>query len=334
MPLLAAAGDEPAAATGLQRVVVFTDYAPAARSSELLQRLATPLTERRTQLQLSHSGGALREQSIDLAQEQFTLYVPPEAPAGGYRLLVFVPPWDNASVPPGWMPVLDRHGMIFVSAARSGNDASIVGRREPLALLAAYNVMRRYAVDPQRVYVGGFSGGARVALRLALGYPDLFRGALLNAGSDPIGDAQAVLPQPDLLRQFQQSTRLVYLTGADDRVNLEHDAASMQSMRQWCQFNLDQQRIASAGHEVADARALQRALDGLLEDAPGDAARLALCRSRIEQQLAAQLQRAWQLVGEGALQPARAALESIDSRYGGLAAAESIRLAQRLDAPP
>ena len=56
-------------------------------------------------------------------------------------------------------------------------------------VLAAYNVMKRYAVDPQRVFVSGFSGGARVAMRLALAYPDLFRGALMDAGSDPIGDA-------------------------------------------------------------------------------------------------------------------------------------------------
>jgi poly(3-hydroxybutyrate) depolymerase len=52
-----------------------------------------------------------------------------------------------------------------------------------LALIAAQNAMAQYSVDPQQVYIGGFSGGSRVALRLALGYPDVFHGALLNAGS-------------------------------------------------------------------------------------------------------------------------------------------------------
>jgi len=71
-----------------------------------------------------------------------------------------------------------------VTAANSGNDAPTIDRREPLALLAAHNTMKQYPVDPQQVYIGGFSGGARVALRLALAYPDVFHGALLNAGSD------------------------------------------------------------------------------------------------------------------------------------------------------
>src|SRR5437879_3459051 len=94
-------------------------------------------------------------------------------------------------------------------AARSGNDASVLARREPLALLAAHNLMQRYPVDPERVYVGGFSGGARVAMRLALGYPDLFRGAILNAGSDPIGGAEIPLPPRDMFMRFQSSKRIV-----------------------------------------------------------------------------------------------------------------------------
>src|SRR5208282_4778992 len=71
------------------------------------------------------------------------------------------------------------------------------------ALLAAQNIMHRYTVNPDRVYVAGFSGGSRVAMRLALGYPDLFRGALLNAGSDPIGDALAPIHPRILFSAFR-----------------------------------------------------------------------------------------------------------------------------------
>jgi poly(3-hydroxybutyrate) depolymerase len=110
--------------------------------------------------------------------------------------------------------------MILVSAANSGNGAGVLNRREPLALLAAENIMRSYPLDPERVYIGGFSGGSRMALRIARGYPDVFHGALLNAGSDPIGNAQIPLPPQELLRQFQESTRVVYVTGAHDNFNL------------------------------------------------------------------------------------------------------------------
>jgi hypothetical protein len=62
--------------------------------------------------------------------------VPAQAPRQRYSLLVFVPPWDAATVPPQWISTLDGHEMIFVSAANSGNDANVLDRREPLALLA------------------------------------------------------------------------------------------------------------------------------------------------------------------------------------------------------
>ena len=52
----------------------------------------------------------------------------------------------------------------------------ILERRLPLALLGYWNARSRYPIDPDRVYVGGLSGGSRVAQIAALAYPDVFRG--------------------------------------------------------------------------------------------------------------------------------------------------------------
>src|SRR5262249_23662500 len=162
---------------------------------------------------LEAAHGATANQPVDLADEKFLIYLPSQKPEQGYALLVFVPPWEEAGLPRQWAPILDKYGVLFVTAARSGNKEHVL-RREPRALLAAFNVTQRCPIDPRRVYVGGFSGGARVALRLALGYPDVFRGALLNAGSDALGNADAVppisLPPRELLYRFQESSRLVY----------------------------------------------------------------------------------------------------------------------------
>jgi hypothetical protein len=318
--------------TGLQTDIVFTEYSLASRLSELAKRLLSPLEAQRLFPRLDQAHSSLSEQSIDLARERFTLYVPAESPPNGYGLLVFVPSWQNAYLPAGWAAPLERHGLIFVSAAESGNRESILTRREPLALLAAQNVTLRYRVDPRRIYIGGFSGGSRVALRLALGYPDVFHGALLDDGSDPIGDRQAPLPSAELFRRFQESTRVVYLTGATDSINIEHDAGSMQSMKQWCVFNLTQEIVAWEGHDIADQRALQRALDRLLEDAPIDSTKLATCRARIDQELTTQLQRVEELLGAGRVRGARDLLHRLDQRFGGLAAPRSIELATAIAA--
>lgn len=211
--LPALAGEPPV--TGLQRDVVFTDFPAYARNGELLRRLVSPLNAQRLLQRLTPT--AVRAQPLDPARQSFVLYVPSgPPPTSGYALLVFVPPWDDAHVPTQWIPVLDRWHTIFVSAAQSGNDADVLNRREPLALLAAHGVMRRYHVDPAHVYIGGFSGGSRIAMRLALGYPDVFKGAVLDAGSDSIGTAELPLPPVELLHQFQQSSRIVFLTGSDD----------------------------------------------------------------------------------------------------------------------
>lgn len=320
------------AATGLQPEVVFSDYSPLSATPELLRRLLSPLAGAQIQESLGRSGQKLIAQSIDLAAEHYVLYVPPLAPPRGYGLLVFVPPWQDARLPADWGPVLDRAGLIYVAAARSGNEENVLARREPLALLGAYNVMQRYPVDAERVYVGGFSGGSHIALRLALAYPDLFRGALLNAGSDPLGSGVPPLPPADLFRRFQESTRLVYVTGErDSRLGL--DAASQQSMHHWCVFDTDAQTTLGAAHEIASSAALSRALEALLVHNAPEAAKLARCRADIGREVAAALQKVQSLIDSGKRADAQKALLDIDKRFGGLAAPRSVQLEAALNAP-
>jgi hypothetical protein len=332
IPLLAAGGDVPAVG-GLQHDVVFTHYSPLSRSSELVRRLLSPLNALRVSQESSRPGHAIREQPLDLVQEKFAVYVPSHAPPNGYALLVFVPPWQEATMPPSWTSPLDRHGMIYVSAANSGNDADVLDRRVPLAVLAAYNIMRKYPVDPQRIYIGGFSGGSRVAERIALGYPDLFRAALLLAGSDPVGTAQLSLPPATLFRQFQDTTQLVYLTGQNDQDHLDMDSRSQQSLREWCVFHLDTVSAPWSGHEVVTPGPLTHALDLLDKPAQPDPGRLADCRARIDRQLTDQLQQAENLLATGRPDAARTLLDKLDVRYGGLAAPRSIQLAEKIAVP-
>lgn len=316
------------AAGEIFRDVVFTDYSERSSSPELARRMLSPLAAAQLARQATRSGKTMVEQPIKLSDEKFIVYVPSPSPARGFGLLVFVPPWQDARLPQGWAPALDRYGVIFVSAARSGNDESVLDRREPLALLAAQNIIQRYPVDPERVYIGGFSGGSRVAQRLALGYPDVFRGAILNAGSDPIGNAQIPLPPKDLFFQFQSSTHIVYVTGAGDSFQLGGDMASMHSMREWCVFDVQDHAAPSAVHEVAGSTALSWALGALMHDARPDPGKLAGCRSAIEGALKLKIQQVESLVAGGHLDDAQKLLTKIDEHYGGLAAPRSVDLAQ------
>jgi pimeloyl-ACP methyl ester carboxylesterase len=314
---------------GLKNDVVFTEYSPLSSIVELSRRLFSPLTALRLNQYAAGAGKTLGGQPIDLAKERYSIYVPssPHASAGTYSLLVFVPPWPRAEVPRAWIPALNRYNTILVTAANSGNDAPTIDRREPLALLAAYNVMKQYPVDPQQVYIGGFSGGARIALRLALGYPDVFHGALLNAGSDSIGSADVPLPPADLFRRFQESTRLVYLTGERDEENLARDVSSRRSLEKWCVFDLITQTEPRTAHELADASSFGRSVQALLDPHESHPDKLAECRTRIEQKLGMELQQVESAFARGESKPAQELLTSIDARYGGLAAPRSVQLA-------
>ena len=321
--LLTFIGGNSALGAGAPTMVRFSFYTALSSNSELAHRFLTPLTAASVPARLAAMGKQLSDQPIDLSEERFLLYVPGGVPVSGYGLLVFIPPWDEARLPEGWDDVLDRYGLIFVSASRSGNDQTDLGRREPLAILAEQNVAREFRLDRTRIFIAGFSGGAHVAMRLALAYPDVFRGAILDAGSDPIGTAEVHIPAAELFHRFQESSRLVYLTGARDVTRLEMDATSIRSMRDWCQNNIDEIRPDS-DHTVADPRALARAIEALLAPIEPDAAGLAACRRAVEGRLSAELDQLRALRTAGKADEASALLKRIDSRFGGLAASETV----------
>lgn len=314
---------------GATRQVVFTRYSPLFGNAEILRRLLSPLAQESVRESLARSHAALAPYAIDLAQEKFLVYVPSSAPPSprGFALLVFVPPWDEARLPSGWIFQLNRYGFIFVTPAKAGNTAAVLSRRVPLALAAEENIVREYPVDPKRIYVGGFSGGSRVALRVALGYPDIFHGALLNAGADPLGGGYP-LPPRNLLQQFQSSSRLVYVTGDLDTTSLTSDANSVESLRDWCVFDTETHETPDTGHEVMSPEAFGQALGRLLSHGRSDPARLDACRAHLRAALQAQLGRAKALMSRGNRSAARKVLLEIDERYGGLAAPEILALAR------
>ncbi len=326
-----AAADAP---TGLQPAVTFTDATPLSRNAEIAARMLTPLAARGMQRMLARSGRTLSGQPIAVEKESFLLLVPGKMPPGGYGLLVFIPAWKDARIPKGWQGVLEDEGVIYVSAANSGNDADVLARRVPLALAAAAHVLKTWPVNPAHIFVGGMSGGSRIALRVALGYGDLFHGALLNSGSDPIGDAISPLPPPRVFHAFQEQMRLVWLSGELDPVNVTTDLNSDTVMARMCVANRDRRTMPRLGHETADPASLAWALDRLLAPREPFGAEGTACRAGHEGEMAEALAWVAALADSGKPDAARALLAQTDARFGGLAAPRSLALDDRLANTP
>lgn len=316
--------------TGRLHGQVFDHYSPLASPNEVARRTLSPATFDRFERYLDSTRRSADKQAIDLAEEKFDLYVPAQ-PRGpdGYGVLVWVAPQDDFPAPAAWLSELDRRGIIYVSARRSGNTQRVLDRRIPLALHAAANVMRRYPVDPERVYVGGFSGGSRTALKLAVGYPDLFRAALLNAGSDVFGSKELVLPSAELTAWLQERSRLVYVTGVRDMPNKRMDGESRASAKARCIQGLYNLWMPAVEHAPPDSRTFSKAMALLDAHAQSDTG-LHGCRLRTMAAIEAELDAVEAMLLQGGTFDAGERLGEVDAQWGGLAAPRSVLLARRI----
>lgn len=176
-----------------------------------------------------------------------------ERPAG---LLVYVSPSDSGKLPRGWRKLLSEHNLIWVAANVSGNRVA-VSRRMAYAVFAPAVIGDRYAVDEARVFLAGFSGGARVSGLLAAQYPTLFRGAIYIGGAER-WDAQT--PATNLERM--RDNRFVFLVGSEDANRAV--ARSVQTDYETEGFTASKMIVVRRiGHVLPEARYVHSALEFL-----------------------------------------------------------------------
>lgn len=204
----------------------FRQRHPDSTLEVLAERFGRPIVE----LARAEAAG----ERYDVAGERFAVFVPqryePRSASSeeGWGLVVWVSPTDEGEVPAGATEaVLADRRLLWVGADGSGNQR-LTWQRIALALDAAHNMSRYYDLDPQRIYVAGYSGGGRVASALALLFPETFRGGLFLYGVDfyrrvPIPDRPGSdwlpwFPAPSraALERLRETTRLVLVTGERD----------------------------------------------------------------------------------------------------------------------
>ena len=303
---------------------------PLAASDRLVERLLSPVTQLRIDRYVDRAKTGLATQSIRVGEETFDLFVPATPGPSGYGVMVYIWPGDEMSMPFSWRRLFEARHLIFIAARRSGNGQNVLERRLPLALHGLEYARRHYRIDPERVYLGGFSGGSRVAQKLALGYPDVFRSLMLAGGSDPIGTAGFVPPSRELMRLFQRHTRIVFATGTQDLPNRTKDARTHASFADFCVRGVRDISPSRTGHWVPEDRVMARVLDALEEPVKDDDAAFSGCDRALEIRVRAGLDEVQRLSAAGREDDARDKLAALDELYGGLAAPDSLRLAEAL----
>ena len=279
-------------------------------------------------------GQELHGQAVDPGEENFHVFVPENYdPARSYGLFVWVSAREKVTVPQRWASVFTRHGIVFIAADKSGNQTHDLDRRALLALHAVANMQHDYNIDSQRIYIGGLSGGGRVASKIAAAYGDLFNGGYFIVGSDAIGGKTVPVPAPAVVQNMRNNGRFVFLTGRYDQATTTATRTALASYQRLCIFNTVL-HYPKMGHGLPDIRWFRRAINylesGYLADDSHNPETTRDCQASLNREQDRLLETIDKLLDEHDTNGATKALKQLQLNYGRLAADEFNRLYARL----
>jgi len=161
----------------------------------------------------------------DVENESFEILVPKNynksVPHG---LLIWISPGGDAKISKEWEAVLAEKKIIFIGAKNSGNPRNLFDRAR-MAIDANVNMRDLYNIDGRRVYVSGFSGGARVASMVGVCYAEMFSGTACFMGVNFYQDILCpdnmvyrmnYVPDEDVLAIAKKACRYALITGEKD----------------------------------------------------------------------------------------------------------------------
>jgi len=213
--------------------------------------------------------------ALDLSKEKFQIIVPAAySHSGRWGVFVWISPGDAPAIPAEWEHVLAARRLLFVGALKAGNPRNIFDRIR-LAVVANTEMRERFNVEPRRVYVSGFSGGARTASMMGVAFADMFTGALpfmgVNFYTDiALGDGKTVyapdfIPDEQVVAIARKSCRYALVTGENDFNRAGTKAVFEQGYRKQGFANVRYLEAPGIGHAMPPASWLERGLDFLDE---------------------------------------------------------------------
>lgn len=213
----------------------------------------------------------------ELQMERFAIHVGPgitaQRPAA---LLIWLGPVANSTIPESLANAASKQGVIVIAPTDIGGTRDLTNRLQ-LALDATYAAMERWHIDPNRVYIGGFSAGAKMANLAWMAFPDVFKGSLLVSGASFYQEVQ-VGPSSYWPRQFNEPVRANMQLLASRRSAVvvgENDPARLYAVAVARRMSLESIRAESyvvpkIGHEFPDEPYFLQGLRWLETDAASE----------------------------------------------------------------
>jgi len=170
-------------------------------------------------------------------------------------VLIFVSPTDTGEPPAGWLPLLQQKQLSWIAADGFGNQ-KLSAQRILAAMMALELIGQTAAMDPARAYIGGMSGGGRIASLTATRFPQKFSGAVYIVG------ANFSMPDDARLKPLVAANRYVFITGERDfnRSEMKRVYSRYLSTGMTASLLMD---LSAFGHEYPNTEQLGQAIDFL-----------------------------------------------------------------------
>ena len=141
--------------------------------------------------------------------QRYALYLPPHKSNDAIPLVIFVPAGPTPIAWAFWKSFFQQRGIAYAEPYKAGNKCPGI-QRTRIVLDVLDDVRRRANIDTDRTYIGGYSGGGRVACAIAFALPECFGGVIpACAGGD-------LRPESWLRQRAKDRLSVALLTGETD----------------------------------------------------------------------------------------------------------------------
>jgi predicted esterase len=189
----------------------------------------------------------------DATQTIYQLWVPTN-----YRHSVPIPLLLFVSAKPipdeylAWGNLCRKYNVMFAMAYQGGDEVPAAARMQQ-TLDVLDDIRRRMAVDTDRVYLGGFSEGARTACDLAYAYPELLGGVIA------IGGASSLRSEPWLRQRVKDRLSVALVVGQNDTLRGEMETIRLPVLRD-LEVRTQLWSVPSLGHAMPTPAVLEEVL--------------------------------------------------------------------------
>lgn len=146
----------------------------------------------------------------DSTAQTYELYVPKGLKKGDSPgLILFISPGDKSAGFDSLRKECEERKLLFASPQGAGNNTDS-RKRVRIVLDVLDDLRREFRIDPDRTYIGGFSGGGRIACAIGFSLPEYFGGVI------PVCAAGDLRDETWLQQRVIDRLSVAHLTGEND----------------------------------------------------------------------------------------------------------------------